>query len=326
MPLAESPYFVLLAVGFGLAFAWAARQGDRLGIPRLVRLDACIAALVGGILGARALHVVAEPLPGHPLGPGEVAQVQADAQDLDPAGRAAVLAALEAPVVPAPWAFIARMPEGDARAAAIDAVRADPDAVPAWLWYRARPLEVVAFWKGGLAYLGGLVAATGLAAWAIRRHGAPVGPMADLAAPAIALGLVFGRLGCFLGGCCYGAVCEPAWWAEQPGWYAAPVGGVPRYPTALLLAAYDLGLFVALRRLLLRPHAPWEVFLALWVLYAPGRVVVEHLRADPRGGAFGLSTSQLLALAAAVPAAAGWAWLRSRRARRTSPSDAPSAP
>src|SRR5690606_32762039 len=112
-------------------------------------IDACIAALVGGIVGARALHVIAEPLPGDPLPPSAVAQARADAEALDPAGRAAVLAALDAPLVAAPWAFIARMPEGGARAAAIEAVRRDPFDVPALLWYRAHPLEALAFWKGG---------------------------------------------------------------------------------------------------------------------------------------------------------------------------------
>src|SRR5688500_8039655 len=121
MPLGESPYFVLLALGFAVAFWWGARAGDRLGIPRLARIDVCIAALLGGIVGARALHIAVEPLPGDPL--LDVAAVRADAEGLDPTGRAAVLAALDRPPVAAPWAFIARMPAGAARDAAIEAVQ-----------------------------------------------------------------------------------------------------------------------------------------------------------------------------------------------------------
>lgn len=334
MPLGESPYFVLLAIGFALAFWWAGRVRERLGIARLALIDVCIAALVGGIVGSRALHVVAEPLPGDPLGEAAVYQARVDAEaaeDLAPEKKDALLAALSEPVVHAPWAFIARMPDGPARDAAIAAVRRDPHDVPALLWYRARPLEALAFWKGGLAYLGGLVVATGLCLWVTRRHGVPLGAMADLAAPAIALGLVFGRLGCFAGGCCYGQVCEPAWWATPPAWYEAygpPVAGVPRYPTALLLAGYDLALFATLRWLLLRPHARWEVFAALFVLYAPGRFAVEALRADPRGGALGLSTSQLICVITAVPAAVAWGWLRWRGPREAegAPHDAAAPP
>jgi hypothetical protein len=111
------------------------------------------------------------------------------------------------------------------------------------------------------------------------------------------------------------------------GWYAPPVGGVPRYPTALLLAGYDLLVFLGLRGLLLRPHARWTVFLALLALNAPGRFAVEALRGDPRGGALGLSTSQLLALALGLPAVIAWVVL-ARRASCTHISsrgtDAPS--
>ena len=59
-------------------------------------------------------------------------------------------------------------------------------------------------WRGGLAYYGGLLVATGYAFYYTRRRGISFLRVADLAAPAIALGLFFGRLGCFLNGCCYG--------------------------------------------------------------------------------------------------------------------------
>lgn len=304
--LEGSSYFTFLALGFAVAFAWADRAREWLSIPRLALIDVCIAALLGGICGARALHVAAEPLPGSPLLPFEVAQVRSDALGLDGAARSVVLRQLDRPPVAAAWAFIARMPPGGAREAAITAALRDPAAVPARLWYRANPLEVVQFWKGGLAYLGGLALGCALALAVARWHGVPLGSMADLAAPAIALGLVLGRLGCFAGGCCYGEVCAPAWWCTPPSWYPPPVGGVPRYPTALLLAAFDLGLFAVLRTMLRRPHSRWTVFLAFLVLYAPGRIAIEGLRGDPRGQVWGLSTSQLLALGAAIPAATVW--------------------
>ena len=126
--------------------------------------------------------------------------------------------------------------------------------------------------------------------------GMPVREVADATAPAITLGLIFGRVGCFLGGCCYGAVCDPAWWTAPPPWYPPPTGGVPRYPTALLSVAFALVLFLALRAIYRRRAFAGEAFLALFVLYAPGRFLIESLRADPRGEPGGLSTTQLLVL------------------------------
>lgn len=308
----DSPYFSLLALGLAIGCAWFVWAGERRGLPRVVLIDVCLAAVIGGVAGGRLLHVVAEPLPGYAVGPEARAVLAERAAGLDPPGRAAVEAALAERPVSAAWAFIARMPPGTAREQAIAAARADPAAVPARLWYAARPLEALQFWKGGMAYLGGLVLATALAVAVVRRHGARVAEVADVVAPAIALGLAFGRLGCFLGGCCYGEVCAPAWWATPPPWYGPPVGGVPRYPTALLSAAWAAALFAALWWLLRRRRAAGEVFLALWVLYAPGRFAIEALRADPRGGLLGLSTSQLGVLLTALPAAAGWLWLRRR--------------
>jgi hypothetical protein len=264
------------------------------------------------VVGGRILHVVAEPLPSYSLSDAERHAAQANAAVLDPPGRAIVELALDQPDVPAAWQFIARMPAGAAREEAIARVAQDPADVPALLWYRARPLELPQFWKGGLAYLGGLILAVAVCVGIALRHRASVRELADLTAPAIILGLVFGRLGCFLGGCCYGQTCEPAWWATAPPWYTLPAETVPRYPTALLSAGFAALLFLFLRALLARRRVPGEVMLAMFALYAPGRFLIEALRVDPRGGLGGLSTSQLGALVTGIPALALWVWLRSR--------------
>ena len=97
---------------------------------------------------------------------------------------------------------------------------------------------------------------------------------------------------------------------------------VPRYPTALLAAALALAVtLISLAYTRIQRRAG-EVALLCVVLYAPGRFVIEGLRADPRGGAGGLSTSQWLAVAFGLPALAGWAWLRFGPAP-PSPDDAP---
>lgn len=305
-----SPYFLFLAIGFAFGFLWLVRTGEARGLPRLGLIDVCIAAILGGICGGRLLHVVAEPLPAHDLQPREIAELEAKLPELDPALRLALGRALQRRPVPAGWQFLAEMPAGAPRREALEAMDRDPSQVPVWLWYRAFPSHVPQFWRGGLAYFGGLVVAV-LACLAVTLwHRMPVREAADAAAPAIILGLVFGRIGCFLGGCCYGAVCAPAWYATQPSWYAPPTGGVPRYPTALLSAGFALLLFLALRAIYARRAFAGEAFLALLVLYAPGRYLIEDLRADPRGGAGGLSTTQLLVLISGAPALVLWVWGR----------------
>ena len=301
-----SPYFLFLAIGFGCGFLWLVRAGVARGLPRLGLIDVCIAAILGGICGGRLLHVVAEPLPSHELQPHETQALKAKLPEADAELRAALNQALASHPIPAGWQFIAEMPPGAPRTEAVAAIRSDPTAVPVLLWYRAYPSHIPQFWRGGLAYFGGLVVAVVACLVVTLRHGMPVREVADATAPAIILGLIFGRVGCYLGGCCFGAVCDAVWWAAPPPWYPPPTGGVPRYPTALLSVAFALLLFLALRAIYRRRSFAGEAFLAMFVLYAPGRFLIESLRADPRGGAGGLSTTQLLVVLSGVPALVLW--------------------
>jgi phosphatidylglycerol---prolipoprotein diacylglyceryl transferase len=69
-------------------------------------------------------------------------------------------------------------------------------------------VDAIAIWKGGLVFHGGLITATiGLLIY-MKRNKLPVWRVADSVAPAIMLGLALGRVGCFLNGCCWGAVCS----------------------------------------------------------------------------------------------------------------------
>jgi phosphatidylglycerol:prolipoprotein diacylglycerol transferase len=71
--------------------------------------------------------------------------------------------------------------------------------------------------SGGLTFYGGLILA-GLCVFAYAVWSKiPVRPTMDAAAPAIVVGLAFGRIGCLLHGCCYGGVCSPdaVPWAVQ---------------------------------------------------------------------------------------------------------------
>lgn len=311
-----SPYFLLLAIGFAIGCWWFVRRGEKLGVARVALIDVCIFAIIGGLAGGRLLHVLVEPLPDHTLGAHEREELRTRLDGLDPEGQASLQRYVHGDQVDAVWLFIARMPAVDARAEAIAIAAERPGEVPARLWYRARPIEVLMFWKGGLAYIGGLGLAILLCLISTYRHKASIRDAIDAASPAIILGLIFGRIGCFLGGCCYGDVCEAGWWSTPPPWYELPAGQLSRYPTALFSAAFALALFLTLRWLLNHRAFAGEVFLALLVLYAPGRFAIEELRDDPRGGVLGLSTTQVAVLVSGVPALIAWIALRVRARRR----------
>ena len=70
--------------------------------------------------------------------------------------------------------------------------------------YLEDPSRIFKVWEGGLVFYGGLILAIGAGLGYMKWHRLPVWKMADLFAPAIALGLFFARIGCFMAGCCYG--------------------------------------------------------------------------------------------------------------------------
>jgi phosphatidylglycerol---prolipoprotein diacylglyceryl transferase len=77
-------------------------------------------------------------------------------------------------------------------------------------------LEIANIPEGGLVIYGGLIgAAFGFVVFMVK-HRLPMLAMADLIAPSMAIGLAFGRVGCFLNGCCYGGQTDLPWHVTFP--------------------------------------------------------------------------------------------------------------
>ena len=77
-------------------------------------------------------------------------------------------------------------------------------------------LDAINIRSGGLTYYGGfLLAFPALVFYAIKKK-LPLRLGMDIVAPAVMIGLGIGRIGCFLNGCCYGAVCEVPWAVTYP--------------------------------------------------------------------------------------------------------------
>lgn len=121
--------------------------------------------------------------------------------------------------------------------------------------------------------------------------------------PGLVLGHMFGRLGCFFAGCCYGQVTDSVFGVSFPAGSAAanlypggPNGGsLPVLPTQLFEAAFELVLFIVLivfyKRL---KKYNVEIYM---ISYGVFRFIMEFFRGDDRGGTgFFLTPSQLLCI------------------------------
>jgi len=158
---------------------------------------------------------------------------------------------------------------------------------------------------GGVFY-GGFIAAVLASIWYARRSGIELWRLADVAAPAVAIGHGIGRLGCFAAGCCYGIATDLPWGVTFTDTYSGTLVGVPLniplHPTQLYEAATNLLLGGFLIWLFGRRKFDGQVFWTYVRAYAVLRFLHEFLRADPRGFLFGgaLSTSQFIAIIGAT--------------------------
>lgn len=117
----------------------------------------------------------------------------------------------------------------------------------------------------------------------------------DLTVPAVALAQGFGRIGCFLAGCCYGKETTSHLSVVFPAGGLAPVG-VHLHPTQLYSAAFDVLLALFLLWLSKKNKKSGVIFSMYLILYSIGRFIVEYFRGDPRGNVSMLSTSQFIAI------------------------------
>jgi phosphatidylglycerol---prolipoprotein diacylglyceryl transferase len=168
--------------------------------------------------------------------------------------------------------------------------------------------------RTGFVFFGGLCGGTATSIWCLRRNQLPFWWMADAVAPAIALGQAFGRVGCFMFGCCHGDACTTGWgfsFPEQvwngevvgsPAYFAYPDSAhpgfsLPVYPTQLWSAVALLLLCIGLVMLHKRRHFLGQVFLSYLIAYGVIRFIIEIYRGDDRGVFLTLSTSQWISIA-----------------------------
>lgn len=165
--------------------------------------------------------------------------------------------------------------------------------------------------RGGFTLYGGLLAGVAAALAASRGRLR----VTDVALPCVFVGVAFGRLGCFLGGCCYGA--PAAWGAAYPrgsfafldhaarGWIGVDApGSLPTVPAPLIEALALLALAAGLSRL--KDRRPGTVTALAGLGYGAWRFVAEFWRGDhpPYWGP--LTFSQGVSLAVILASAALW--------------------
>ena len=143
-------------------------------------------------------------------------------------------------------------------------------------------------------------------------------PYLDIVVAGVAAAQGFGRIGCFLAGCCYGKPTDAAFGVVFPATGLAPAG-VRLIPTQLISSAGDF--LIALILVLVHRRQKWTgVTTAVYMmLYAAGRFVIEFFRGDPRGNVGPLSTSQFIGIFIFLGGIALLAVTKKTRGSKTAP-------
>ncbi len=309
-PLELPSYFLMLTIGYLIVSFMAFREFDREGIPRNRGVDLVIVLFIAGIVGARLFSVVADGyfmdyvhLCTNPL------LVQGEHL---PGGRLCI--------------------SNDQCKAADKGELCDKST---GVCHPGRDcLRAFKFWYGGLTFYGGVFLAVLAGLWYIRRFKLPLFKIMDTAGWGIALGLGFGRIGCLLAGCCFGLPCKVHHWyclvfpRGSPAWEhqvrelhilsASAAHSLPVYPTEPLHSISNFLIFAFLY-FYLRPRRKFDsqVFYVFLMLYSVTRFTIEFIRGDPRGGFWGLSTSQWIGIPVFFAALFLYVWTSHRAQQHT---------
>lgn len=117
----------------------------------------------------------------------------------------------------------------------------------------------------------------------------------DLMIPSVALAQGFGRIGCFLAGCCYGKETDSPLGVVFTNSHFAP-NNVKVLPSQLFMAAGDFVLAAVLLWYAKKDRTKGKTSMLYLMLYSAGRFVVEFTRNDDRGFVGVLSTSQFIGI------------------------------
>ena len=164
--------------------------------------------------------------------------------------------------------------------------------------------------QGGIVLYGGLIGgALGYFAFCFARHLRPLA-LADIIVPSVFVGIGFGRIGCFLNGCCYGAASSLPWAVQFPR-DSATFGsmvekGLVDINAACTPSLHPTQIYSSIDGFIIAGITAWyfghrrrngEVLAVALMIYPVTRFCMELLRADEVGQLkTNLTTAQLVSI------------------------------
>lgn len=148
---------------------------------------------------------------------------------------------------------------------------------------------------GGSVFYGGLIGGCFVAYIYAKKNKINNFDTYDLVIPTVPLFHAFGRIGCFLVGCCYGMESKFGFTFHDA--IIESANNVNRLPVQLFEALFNFILFIVLYILFKNKKLKGYLTNLYFIAYPVFRFIIEFFRGDNyRGFLFGLSTSQIISI------------------------------
>jgi phosphatidylglycerol:prolipoprotein diacylglycerol transferase len=132
--------------------------------------------------------------------------------------------------------------------------------------------------SGGFVFYGSFITIIPVVIWYLKKYKIPLLPMLDILAITTLIVHSIGRLGCFLGGCCYGKPTNSFIGMSFPKTNEIHVHPSQLYEIAVLLLI--IGILFYLKK---KQQFNGQLFLSYIIFYAIARNILELFRGDHRG-------------------------------------------
>ena len=164
---------------------------------------------------------------------------------------------------------------------------------PSVFWDQIKAGDFTLINGGGLVFYGGLIGGIAGAFLGAKIAGARLLDYESAIVPCIPLGHAFGRIGCFMAGCCYGIPYDGPFSVRYPNSAAGLSPEVSVFPVQLLEALINTAVFLFLIFYAGKPRKSLDLIVLYLLIYGTERFFLEYLRGDMVRGHFAqLSTSQ----------------------------------
>ena len=173
-----------------------------------------------------------------------------------------------------------------------------PEIVKDFSFVKTHIPETILYALGGYVFYGGLIGAIFGYWFYCKWFKIDFLSLINIIAPVIPLVHSFGRIGCFLGGCCYGIEYHGKFAVHFPeNEFVSELNNVPRFPIQLLESGINFVLFIILLIYARKVRKKGSILGIYLICYSIIRFSLEFLRGDvERGIILNVSTSQWISL------------------------------